>query len=174
MNDEHDAADDAPDNAPSTADRIGQAAGGISGILAGAAVGTAAGPLGVLLGGIAGAIGGWWTGRALVEAAEDIGEADERYYREHFERTGDHPADYDHARGAYLLGDIAAANPEYAGRKFEDVEPDLARGWRRGASEEWEQVRDYARVGFTRRRDRRAEPRPGPNRRAGSRANPQR
>jgi hypothetical protein len=66
---------------PGTADRIGQAAGGITGILAGAAVGTAGGPLGVLLCGIAGAIGGWWTGRAVVEAVEDITKNDGRYAR---------------------------------------------------------------------------------------------
>src|SRR5688500_10784132 len=65
---------------PSTADTVGQAAGGITGVLAGAAAGTVAGPLGIVLGGIAGAIGGWWTGRAIVEAAEDISEADERFY----------------------------------------------------------------------------------------------
>src|SRR5215470_8073746 len=76
-----------PNRGPSTADHIGEAAGGITGVVAGAAIGVTAGPLGVLLGGIAGAIGGWWTGRALVEAAEDITEADEAFYREDFEHV---------------------------------------------------------------------------------------
>lgn len=152
---------------PSTGDRIGQAAGGISGVLAGAAMGTVGGPLGVLLGGIAGAVGGWWTGRAIVEAIEDITETDEDYYRQHFAANDRPPGDYATARGAYLLGDIAAANPEYAGREFTEVEPELERGWRAGASEDWTTVRDFARAGYTRGRDRRRTPRMTRERRAG-------
>jgi hypothetical protein len=157
------------DNKPSTADQIGQAAGGISGVVAGAAIGATAGPLGVLLGGIAGAIGGWWSGRAIAEAAEDITTADEEYYRADFERrdvdrrasdrgTHDRRSAYADARGAYYLGDVASANPEYAERTFEDVETDLERGWTKGggsATGEWEAVRDFASVGFARGKDRR-------------------
>src|SRR5437867_4826741 len=117
-------------NLPSTADQVGQAAGGITGVLAGAAIGSPAGPIGVLLGGIAGAIGGWWSGRALAEAAEDITEADDQYYRENFSR-GRREGDYDSVKRAYYLGDVAAANPEYEGRSFDDIEPDLSRGWHR-------------------------------------------
>lgn len=146
-------------NGPSTADRIGQAAGGITGVVAGAAAGTAGGPLGVLLGGIAGAVGGWWTGRAIVEAMEDITESDEQFYRQHFARAGEAPAAYASARSAYLLGDVAAANPGYEGRAFEDVEPELERGWRAAATADWAAMREYARVGFTRGRDRRRIPR---------------
>ena len=151
-------------NSPSPADHIGQAAGGITGVVAGAAIGATAGPVGVLLGGIAGAIGGWWSGRAIAEAAEDITDADEQFYREDFERVERRVdlarrAEYDAARRAYLLGDIAAANPEYA--SFEDVELDLARGWRAqsGAPDDWTAVRDFASVGFTRGLERRKKPR---------------
>lgn len=136
----------------SAADHVGQAAGGISGVLAGAAIGTTAGPLGTLLGGIAGAIGGWWSGRALAEAAEGITEADDTFYRDHFERSQDARRRYDEARAAYYLGDVAAANPEY--RSFEDVEAELSR-----AHGEWEAVRGYASVGFQRGRERRKKPR---------------
>ena len=151
---------------PSAADQVGEAAGGISGAFAGAAIGATAGPVGVLLGGIAGAIGGWWSGRALAEAAEDITSADEEYYRADFERSaerrvfgGDRRAAFDGVREAYLLGDVAAANPDY--RSFEDVERDLARGWRERATTrgEWEAMRGYASVGFERGRDRRRKPR---------------
>ena len=151
-----------PDSsAPSPADHLGQAAGGISGVVAGAALGATAGPVGVLLGGIAGAIGGWWTGRAIAEAAEDITDADEQFYRRDFER-GDRRVDhaararFDDARQAYLLGDVAAANPGYSGRAFADVEPDLARGWSSAARDDWADVRAYAGVGFDRGRARRA------------------
>ena len=150
---------------PSPADHIGQAAGGISGVVAGAAIGVTAGPIGVLLGGIAGAIGGWWSGRAIVEAAQDITDDDEQYYRRDYDRA-DRRVDlasrarFDEARRAYLLGDIAAANPEYAGRSFGDVEQDLERGWTSTATaDEWTRMRGYADVGFQRGRERRAKPR---------------
>ena len=154
------------DSAPSTADHIGQAAGGITGVVAGAAIGLTAGPVGILLGGIAGAIGGWWSGRAIAEAAENISEADEQFYRADFdrvERRVDHTrrAEFDAARAAYLLGDIAAANPEYAGLRFEDVERDLSRGWQAQstAQDDWGAVRDFASVGYEHGRERRRTPR---------------
>lgn len=153
-------------NAPSTADHIGQAAGGITGVVAGAAIGATAGPVGVLLGGIAGAIGGWWSGRAIAEAAEDITEADEQFYRQDFERGERRMdlarrAEFDAARRAYLLGDVAAANPEYAELTFEDVERDLSRGWQAQSSthDDWSAVRDYANVGYAHGRERRRKPR---------------
>ena len=151
---------------PSAADQVGQAAGGITGVFAGAAIGATAGPVGVLLGGIAGAIGGWWSGRALAEAAEDITSADEEYYRADFERSAerrvqaeDRRLAFDGARSAYILGDVASANPDY--RSFEEVERDLARGWSERAAThgEWDAVRGYASVGFERGRDRRRKPR---------------
>ena len=64
-------------NRPSAADHVGQAAGGITGVVAGATIGSTAGPLGVVLGGVAGAIGGWWSGRAIAEAARDTTEPEE-------------------------------------------------------------------------------------------------
>jgi len=148
-------------NLPSTADHVGQAAGGISGVVAGAAIGATAGPIGVLLGGIAGAIGGWWSGRALAEAAEDITEADEQFYRADFERRKELRLEYDAAKGAYLLGDLAAANPTYAAQDFETVERDLSRGWQQSAAAygDWQAVRGCVSVGFERARERRRTPR---------------
>lgn len=146
-----------PKNLPDTADHVGQAAGGITGVLAGAAIGSSAGPVGTLLGGIAGAIGGWWSGRAIAEAAEDITEADEAYYREDFDRRR-LSRNYDRARAAYYLGDVAAANPAYD--TFEQGEPELERAWgRAGDAEEWRDVRELASVGFQRGRERRRKPR---------------
>ena len=152
-------------NRPSAADHIGEAAGGISGVVAGAAIGVTAGPLGVLLGGIAGAIGGWWTGRALAEAAEDITEADEAYYREDFEHVEHGTTPYGTAKRAYFLGHIAASNPVNVGIPFSGAEPELRRGWC-GASMacEWENVRGFAAVGYERGQDRRRT-RPESNRR---------
>ncbi|MEX2152460.1 MAG: hypothetical protein WD825_03925 [Gemmatimonadaceae bacterium] len=144
---------------PSTADHVGQAAGGITGVLAGAAIGSTAGPIGTLLGGVAGAIGGWWSGRAIAEAAEDITSADDQYFRDHFASTGDARRTYDDAQAAYYLGHVAAANRDYS--SFDQVETELSRGWNSGAKSqgEWHAVRDYASVGFDRGRERRRKPR---------------
>jgi hypothetical protein len=148
---------------PTVADLVGEAAGGITGVLAGAAVGSLAGPVGTIIGGIAGAIGGWWSGRAISEAVERLTEDDETYYRQHFHKSAARPASrtYDDARPAYHLGDIAGMNPEYKGRRFEEIESDLQRGWNddvRGRYGEWDAVRGYVEAGFNRRQgDRRAD-----------------
>lgn len=153
--------DDENSSGPSTADQVGQAAGGITGALAGAAIGATAGPLGSLLGGVAGAIGGWWSGRALAEAAEDITEADEQYYREQLAKSRPEHSSDDGARGAYYLGVVAAANPDYAGRNFTDIESELARGWSAGAPTHgtWKAVSQYAAMGYDRGIERRRLPR---------------
>jgi phage tail tape-measure protein len=144
---------------PSTADHVGQAAGGITGVLAGAAIGSTAGPIGTLLGGVAGAIGGWWSGRAIAEAAEDITSADDQYFRDHFAATGDARRTYDDAQAAYYLGHVAAANRDYAA--FDQVEAELSRGWNASAASrgEWQAVSEFASVGFDRGRERRRKPR---------------
>lgn len=145
-------------NLPDTADHVGQAAGGITGVVAGAAIGSSAGPIGTLLGGIAGAIGGWWSGRAIAEAAEDITEADEQYYREDFERRTA-PRAFDEMRRAYYFGHVASANPDY--RSFEEDEAELSRAWNHATDRpaDWDDVRGYAAVGFVRGRERRRRPR---------------
>jgi hypothetical protein len=159
-----DAALGSHDGPPSTADEIGEAAGGISGALFGAGIGTAAGPVGLLLGGIAGALGGWWAGRAVAEAAETLSENDESYYRHHYESLPDRPADgsYASVRGAYYLGEIASHNPNFLARGFDEVEPELERGWaaaHRGRDGSWTAARPYVREAYARGKERRAKER---------------
>ena len=139
---------------PSLGDEIGEATGGVAGVLLGAGIGSSAGPVGTLLGGIAGAIGGWWTGRAIAEAAEKLSAEDDEQFRAHYESSEARLADrsYDDVRGAYFLGHIASSNPNFADRPFADVEPELARGWR-GCTDrpcEWEQVRSFVGEGYRR------------------------
>ena len=150
------------DGDPTVADLVGEAAGGISGVLAGAAIGSLVGPIGTVIGGIAGAVGGWWGGRAISEAVEKLTEDDETYYRQHYHRratVGRRKADhgYDEARPAYQLGHIAGMNPEYKGRRFEEIEADLQRGWNddvRTRIGEWDAVRGSVEEGFNRRTER--------------------
>ncbi|HEY9229705.1 MAG TPA: hypothetical protein VIP11_23850, partial [Gemmatimonadaceae bacterium] len=78
---------------PSHADELAEATGGISGVLVGAGIGSAAGPVGTLIGGIAGAIGGWWTGRAVAEAASTLTHEDDEHFRAHYDRQPTRPAD---------------------------------------------------------------------------------
>jgi hypothetical protein len=143
------------DDHPGVADHAGEAVGGISGVVAGAAIGSAAGPVGTVIGGIVGAMGGWWSGRAVAEAATSITKDDDAFYRSRFESSGGRVSgrSYDDVKPAYYLGHIASRNPDYRSRSFEEVENDLSRGWtsdkRYGA---WGDVREYAREGFTRGR----------------------
>ena len=143
------------DDNPGVADHVGEAAGGISGVVAGAAIGSAIGPVGTILGGILGAMGGWWTGRSFAEAATSVTKDDEDFYRRNYERSSGRVGgrSYDDARPAYYLGHVASLNPDYRNRTFEDIEPDLRRGWssdrKYGA---WDDMRGYASEGFTRGR----------------------
>lgn len=140
------------DDNPTTADYVGEAAGGVSGGLAGAAIGSIAGPVGTLVGGLAGVIGGWWAGRSIAEAAKDYGDADDRHYRTHYEGSRAAGRSYDDVRPVYQLGHLASRNPDYRGRDFDTVEPDLKRGWTDDVSKrhgDWASVRGYAREAYT-------------------------
>jgi uncharacterized protein (TIGR02271 family) len=137
-------------------EKIGEGVGGVAGAAAGAAVGSLAGPVGTAIGAIAGAVGGWWSGRAAVDAASSIDTTDDDFYRKRFSATGGR--NYDSARPAYQLGHVAGHNPDYQGRTFEQIEPDLRRGWTgdvAASSGNWENVRDYAREAYERGQERR-------------------
>ena len=144
------------DNNPSHVDEAGEAVGGIGGVLAGAAIGSAIGPIGTIIGGIAGAMGGWWGGRAVTEAASTVTRTDDDYYRNNYD-TSNKLADrsFDDVRPAYHLGHVAAHNPEYANKNWNDVSSDLKRGWSADHAKkygEWSAVSGYASEGFTRGR----------------------
>lgn len=112
---------------------MGEGVGGVGGLAAGAAIGSLAGPVGTLIGAIAGAVGGWWAGREVAETIEGYPTDTDTHYRGHHESgsadTRARFTSYDHARPLYQLGYVAAQNPDYSGRSFADVEPDLQRGW---------------------------------------------
>jgi hypothetical protein len=145
------------DSNPSHVDEAGEAVGGVGGVLAGAAIGSVAGPVGTLLGGIAGALGGWWSGRAVTEAASKLTDADDAHYRTAYESSPNRFADraFEDVRPAYHLGQIAAQNPDYAHREWKDVQGDLQRGWSADQAKkygDWHTVSGFASEGFTRGR----------------------
>lgn len=147
--------DDAHREHGDTGEKVGEGVGGVSGVVAGAAIGTVGGPLGVIIGGIAGAVGGWWAGREIGETAGDYTDAHDAGYRQRFEAS---PMEqrgrfrtYDEARPVYQLGYLAASNPEYAGRTFEEIEPDLQHGWDRDIEARfgaWSAVRNAVRTAY--------------------------
>ncbi|MEP6691165.1 MAG: hypothetical protein ABJD07_08405 [Gemmatimonadaceae bacterium] len=146
---------------PSAGDLVGEGVGGVSGVVAGAAIGSLAGPIGTIIGGIAGAASGWWAGRTVSEAMTGYTPEDDKHYRDSYEKSSDRLADrsYDDVRPAYQLGHVAAANPDYSGKKFDEIEGDLRKGWDSAgqkAKHEWEHVRGYVNDAYTRSGTRRS------------------
>lgn len=109
----------------------GESVGGATGVLAGAALGSIGGPVGSVIGAIAGAIGGWWLGKGVTDAANDYTPELDARFRSHYESSPQRIAgcDYERVRPAYIIGHLASRNPEYRGRPFEAIEPELRRGW---------------------------------------------
>lgn len=136
------------------------AAGGAAGgaVAAGTAGLVMGGPIGAAIGAIAGAIGGGWLGLASGRHGEHVyQDHHDAEYRRHFESDEQRLADrtYDDTRVAYQLGHFAAANPDYEGRAFEEVESDVRRGWTpelQAHHGSWEQARRYAQFAFRTRR----------------------
>lgn len=133
---------------------LGVAGGGAGGAAAGAAIGAAVGgPVGALIGGAMGAVAGGTAGKGVAEMVNPTEE--ESYWRNEYRtrpyyKTGH---DYDYYQPAYRYGWESATKPNYMGRRFEDVEPDLAREWTdyRGTHRgEWQDVRDAARDSYSR------------------------
>ena len=93
--------------------------------------------------------------RAAASGQGLFDEADETYYRSHFESDPNRPADrrYEDVRAYYVIGHSAAQHPDYQGREFDDIETDLRKGADQGGeSADWAGGRSYARAAFTRRR----------------------
>jgi hypothetical protein len=87
-----------------------------------------------------------------------VSDADDEHYRRHYEGLGARreSTSYDEAQPAYHLGHIAGYNPGYVGREFDEIEPELERGWTAApdtGSTEWTGVREYARAGYARSRE---------------------
>ncbi|HLL85153.1 MAG TPA: hypothetical protein VK420_20960 [Longimicrobium sp.] len=103
-----------------------------------------------VLGGLALAGGAYWAGKKALEAVSE-GKEEETHYRRHYEA---HPARttvaYPQARTYYVVGYTAARNPDYTGRSFEDVEPEIRRGFTGSRAGTYESMRDFCRYGYER------------------------
>ena len=106
---------------------VGAAAGGAA---AGAGVGAVmsgpAAPVGAAIGAVVGAIAGGLAGKGVAESVNPTEE--DAYWRENYKtRPYASEATYDEFAPAYRYG--WESRSQYQGRKFDDVESDLERGW---------------------------------------------
>jgi hypothetical protein len=128
---------------------IGRGAEAVVGA-AGASLSAISGPLGTVVGKIAGRVGGWWN--TASEAIAELPEEEHQACLLHFEAYTPRPADmtFETALPGYGLGYVAARNPDYRGRRFEDIEPDLRHGFNTDLDTEYPAMRDFARFGYER------------------------
>jgi hypothetical protein len=117
---------------------------------AGSAISAVSGPLGTVVGKIAGRVGGWWNSAS--EAVAEMSQEEEQVCRLHFESYSTAPAGmtFDRARPGYALGYVAARNPGYRGRRFEEIESDLRHGFGDEPLGDYDDLRDFTRYGFER------------------------
>lgn len=133
--------------APATA-LAGAAAGATAGLV------TPLGPIGAGVGAVVGAVAGALAGGTGAAAAADDAawtEEDERHYRALYEGAGPADARYDDVRAAYQFGHLAARHPDYVGRDFYEVEPELEGRWRDDLQRDvgaWSTVRALVRDAF--------------------------
>jgi len=133
----------------------GVAGGSAAGAAAGAAVGAVGGPVGAVVGGAIGAVAGGLAGKGAAEAVNPTVE--DAYWRENFRSRPYYVKgkEYDYYGIAYRYGWESATR--HTGRRFDEVENDLSRGWnqfRGKASTEWNDVKQATRDAFDRARTR--------------------
>ena len=128
---------------------FGAGTGAVAGAVTGAAIGSAAGPVGTALGAIAGSVLGAKAGDSIAEAINPT------EYGAHFEREFERRVPAGAAHGwddyapAYRYG--YDTHGRHAGRRFEDVEAELERGWdaARGDSRlDWAGAREPVQQGW--------------------------
>lgn len=103
---------------------VGVGVGAAGGGAAGAAIGAIGGPVGMAVGAVAGAVAGGLAGKAVAESVDPT--AEDAYWEENYSSRPyvDRTNSYDDYRPAYRTG--YEGYTKYAGRRFEDVEDDLA------------------------------------------------
>jgi hypothetical protein len=134
---------------------------GPAGALAGAAAGATAGlvslvggpiamGIGAIVGAMTGGAGGWLGGQATTDVRYD--ESHDAHYRALYEGGVATDRGFDSVRPAYQLGHVAAHNPQWRGREFSVIEPELRRTWdghlRGHDGLAWDAVRPYVRDAY--------------------------
>jgi hypothetical protein len=135
---------------------VGAAGGGLAGAAIGAAIGAGAtgpaAPVGTVVGAVIGAVAGGLAGKGAAEAINPT--AEDAYWRTNYANRPYYSADYtydDDYRPAYEYG--WTARTQSGGRRFEDVESDLAGGWEKARSSSrltWDQAKAVTRDAWDR------------------------
>lgn len=134
---------------------IGTGVGAAAGGAAGAAIGSIVPGVGTAIGGVVGAIVGA-TGGGLIgkEVAESINPSvEDAYWRDNYKTRPYYSADtdYDEYAPAYRYG--WESRSQYAGRKYDEVENDLASGWEKTKAKSrlgWEKAKAATRDAWDR------------------------
>jgi hypothetical protein len=132
---------------------VGTGLGSAGGAAAGVAIGTAvAGPVGAVVGGAIGAVAGGAAGHAASEAVNPTVEGEfwsRNYKNRPYYRSGKEYSEYE---PAYRLGWESAGRKENAGKKFDDVEPELERTWKGSpnSATPWTDTREATRDAWSR------------------------
>jgi hypothetical protein len=106
---------------------IGAGTGAAAGAVTGATVGSVGGPVGMAAGAVVGGIVGAAAGDSIAEAVNPTTYSEHwksNYATTPYYASGREWKDYE---PAYNLG--YSGYSQYRGKRFEDVEPDLERGW---------------------------------------------
>jgi uncharacterized protein (TIGR02271 family) len=96
--------------------------------------------------------------RERVHVEEDFQRARgdfERHFQSRHRAWGGQPAAFDEAEAHYRTGYEAALDDRYAGRTFEEIEPELREQWgksTRGRADDWQHLRERIREGWNRAR----------------------
>jgi hypothetical protein len=134
------------DTAKHAGEAVGHAASSAA-HAAGAAFGAVTDPVRGMASRIADKVGGWW-GTAKHDVPE-VPEADREALLVLLETVPSDEILEDVAAAAYTLGYMAAQNPDYRGRRFDEVEPDVRSAYS-GDSSAYGTWRDYTAHGYER------------------------
>lgn len=124
-----------------------------AGAVAGAVGGAVAGPVGAVAGAVVGAVAGGMGGKAIAEAVNPTVET--KYWRENYAQRpyADPNLNQDQYAPAYQYGWESFDRRGKEGKKFDNIEADLSRGWdkAKGTSElGWDKARPAVRDAWDR------------------------
>lgn len=127
---------------------IGAATGGAA---AAALAGAVAGPVGAAVGAVAGAVAGGYAGKAAAESIDPTVE--DAHWRDNYRTRPyyDPSIKYEQFGPAYRYG--WESRQRYRNQRFDDVEPELERGWSQAQSTsklKWQQAKQAARDAWDR------------------------
>jgi hypothetical protein len=121
---------------------VGVGVGAAGGAAAGAVIGAVGGPVGAAVGAAVGAVAGGLAGKGVAEAIDPT--AEDKYWEANYSSSPyvTRGTDYKAYQPAYRYG--WESFQRYPGRKFNEIESDLQRGWdqhRGDSSQTWEQAK---------------------------------